>query len=167
MHELDTVSVKGFKSIASIENLQLGAINVVIGPNGSGKSNFIGVFSFLHAIRNGRLQDYVIKAGGADKVLHFGAKVTKTLEIGISFQNERNQYSIHLEPTDADEIVPNLEVVYFWDKRHPRRYNEAIAQSARRLASARGKRHRLRVTCASTLTGGVCITFTIPAPRHR
>ena len=43
MPELDTISVKGFKSIASIEKLQLGAINVVIGPNGSAKSNFIGV----------------------------------------------------------------------------------------------------------------------------
>ena len=44
MPELDTITVKGFKSIASIEKLKLGAINVLIGPNGSGKSNFIGVF---------------------------------------------------------------------------------------------------------------------------
>ena len=64
MPELDTITVKGFKSIASIEKLKLGAINVVIGPNGSGKSNFIGVFAFLHAVRAGHLQDYVIKSGG-------------------------------------------------------------------------------------------------------
>ena len=76
MPELETITVKGFKSIASIEKLKLGAINVLIGPNGSGKSNFIGVFSFLHAIREGQLQDYVARAGGADKVLHFGSKVT-------------------------------------------------------------------------------------------
>ncbi|MHB1621010.1 MAG: AAA family ATPase [Sulfuricella sp.] len=120
MPELDTISVKGFKSIASIEKLKLGAINVVIGPNGSGKSNFIGVFSFLHAIREGHLQDYVIKAGGADKVLHFGAKVTKTLQIRVSFQNERNQYEIDLEPTNADELVPQTEWAYFWNKaRYP------------------------------------------------
>src|ERR1700733_10573552 len=91
---LDYVTVKGFKSIASVEKLVLRAVNVVIGPNGSGKSNFIGVFSFLHAIREGRLQDYVIKAGGADKVLHFGSKVTQKLEIGISFQEGVNQYEI-------------------------------------------------------------------------
>jgi predicted ATPase len=71
MSELDTITVKGYRSIAAIENLKLGAINVVVGPNGSGKSNFISVFSFLNAIREGRLQDYVKKAGGADKVLHF------------------------------------------------------------------------------------------------
>lgn len=50
MPELDTITVKGFKSIASVENLKLRAVNVVVGPNGSGKSNFIGVFSFLHAL---------------------------------------------------------------------------------------------------------------------
>ena len=41
MPELDTITVRGFRSIASLEKLKLGAINVVIGPNGSGKSNFI------------------------------------------------------------------------------------------------------------------------------
>lgn len=116
MPALNTISVKGFKSIASIEKLKLGAINVVIGPNGSGKSNFIGVFSFLHAIREGRLQDYVIKAGGADKVLHFGAKVTKQLQIRISFLDETNQYEINLEPTSADELVPQTEWAYYWNK---------------------------------------------------
>jgi predicted ATPase len=120
MPELNTITVKGFKSIASIEELKLGPINVVIGPNGSGKSNFIGVFSFLHAIREGHLQDYVAKAGGAEKVLHFGSKVTSELQIHISFQEGRNQYSLALQPTDADELIPKTERVYFWDKqRHP------------------------------------------------
>lgn len=116
MPELDTITVKGFKSIASIEKLKLGAINVVIGPNGSGKSNFIGVFSFLHAIREGRLQDYVIKAGGAEKVLHFGSKVTKELHVRISFQDGQNEYEIGLQPTDADELIQQSERVYFWNK---------------------------------------------------
>ncbi|HPU81041.1 AAA family ATPase [Accumulibacter sp.] len=133
MPELETITVKGFKSIAAVENLKLGAINVVIGPNGSGKSNFIGVFAFLHAIRDGRLQDYVIKAGGADKVLHFGSKQTQKLQIRIAFRNERNQYDIDLEPTDADELVPSSEVVYFWDKaRYPQQpYNEVIARAGK------------------------------------
>ncbi len=122
MSELDTISVKGFKSIASIEKLELGAVNVLIGPNGSGKSNFISVFSFLHAIKEGHLQDYVIKAGGADKVLHFGAKVTQELQIHISFRGGLNQYKIKLQPTDADELVPQSETVYYWDKsRFPNR----------------------------------------------
>ena len=115
MPELDTITIKGFKSIASVEKLKLGAINVVIGPNGSGKSNFIGVFAFLHALREGHLQDYVIKAGGADKVLHFGAKVTQKLHIRVSFKNSPVEYEIELEPTDADELVPQSETLYFWN----------------------------------------------------
>lgn len=139
MPELETITIKGFKSIASIEQLKLGAINVVIGPNGSGKSNFIGVFSFLNAIREGRLQDYVIKAGGADKVLHFGSKVTQKLQIRIAFENERNQYSLHLEPTNADELVPSFEAVYFWDKvNYPQPYSEVI-QRAGKEAGISGK----------------------------
>jgi hypothetical protein len=74
---LDYITIQGFKSIASIEKLRLGPVNVLIGPNGSGKSNFIGVFAFLHAIREGKLRDYVTAAGGAERVLHFGSKTTK------------------------------------------------------------------------------------------
>lgn len=129
MPELDSITVRGFRSIASIENLKLGPINVVIGPNGSGKSNFIAIFSFLHAIREGRLQDYVLKAGGADKVLHFGSKVTKQLHFHISFQDDRNQYKIDLQPTEADELVPQNETVYFWDKsRYPAPYTDPLVR---------------------------------------
>lgn len=49
-------------------------------------------------------------------MLHFGAKQARKIEIGIVFRNERNQYAIDLEPTDGDELVPSLEVVYFWDR---------------------------------------------------
>lgn len=130
MPELTTVTVKGFKSIASIENLRLGAINVLIGPNGSGKSNFIGVFTFLNAIRAGRLQDYVVKAGGADRVLHFGAQVTGSLHIHVSFQEGRNQYEIELQPTAADELIPQNETVYYLDKsKYPDRpYATAVSR---------------------------------------
>ncbi len=117
MPELDTITVKGFKSIASMDKLKLGPINVLVGPNGSGKSNFIGVFSFLHSLREGRLRDYVIKAGGADKVLHFGSKVTAELNLHISFQEGVNQYDIALQPTEADELYPSQELAYFWDKK--------------------------------------------------
>jgi predicted ATPase len=120
MPELDYITVKGFKSIASIEKLKLGAINVVIGPNGSGKSNFIGVFAFMHAVREGHLQEYVIKAGGAEKVLHFGSKVSKQIHLHVSFRDGVNQYELDLTPTAQDELVPAGEMVYFWDKaRYP------------------------------------------------
>ncbi len=129
--ELDYITVKGFKSFASIEKLPLQPINVVIGPNGSGKSNFIGVFAFLNAIREGRMQDYVTKAGGADKVLHFGSKTTRLIEIQISFQEGVNQYKIELAPAPGDQLYPAGETVLFWDKRYPKPYDQELIPHGR------------------------------------
>lgn len=114
MAELDYITIKGFKSISNVEKLEMRSINIVIGPNGSGKSNFIGVFAFLNAIRDGKLKDYVAKAGGADKVLHFGSKTTPRMKLHLSFEEEVNQYSLDLEPTDSGELYRSSEYVYFW-----------------------------------------------------
>ena len=131
MLELDYITVRGFKSIASIEKLRLGAINVLIGPNGSGKSNFIGAVSFLNAIRSGGLQDYVVRAGGADKILHYGARETDEVYIGISFQEGINGYEISLQPAGADELLPWSETVHYWDKlRYPERPYSLILERA-------------------------------------
>ena len=102
---LDYITVKGFRSIKSIEKLELGPLTVLIGANGSGKSNFVGVFSFLNALREGRLKEYVLRAGGAEKVLHYGSRVTEHLEIHISIGGGQAKYWIKLVPTGADELV--------------------------------------------------------------
>ena len=129
MPELDTITIEGFKSIKSVSELKLGNVNVIIGSNGSGKSNFIGVFSFLHAIREGHLQEYVAKANGADQILHFGSKQTPSLRIHVSFENEQNQYEIKLIPTDADELIPMSEHAYFWDRAHyPKPYDDSLTK---------------------------------------
>ena len=109
MSTLDWITVKGFKSIKSVEELELRPINVLIGANGAGKSNFIDVFSFLKAIRLGELKDYVMRAGGAEKILHFGSKTTQQLSIGISFEKEKREYNIVLAPDDADGMFPSEE----------------------------------------------------------
>ncbi len=116
MAELDTITVRGFKSIAALDKVQLRPINILIGPNGSGKSNFIGIFAFLNAIRQGHLEEYVIRAGGAEKILHFGSKKTESLRIHISFADGRYQYQIDLHPTENDGLLPFKETVYFWDR---------------------------------------------------
>jgi predicted ATPase len=125
---LDYISIKGFKSIASLDKLPLKPVNVLIGPNGSGKSNFIGLFAFLHAIREGCLRDYVTRAGGAEKLLHFGSKTTKELQIHLSFSNEVNQYELTLSPTEDDGLYPSSETISFWDKaRYPKPFNDYLS----------------------------------------
>ena len=122
MSKLDYITVRGFKSIASIDEEKLGPLTVLIGPNGSGKSNFLGVFSLLNALRQGRLREYVAKAGGADNVLHFGSQVTDGLHIHIAFRSEINrneQYEITLDPNGADELIPVSEYVRSWNQSCP------------------------------------------------
>jgi predicted ATPase len=123
---LDYITVKGFKSIASIEKLALRKINVVIGANGSGKSNFIGVFEFLHEIREGRFWNYVTEAGGAERVLHFGSKTTREIYFDLSFA--KGYYKLRLRPTADDELYvdeleapsgarsPESEAGWGWDR---------------------------------------------------
>ena len=108
MATLDRISVSGFKSLAAVE-VDLRPINVLIGANGSGKSNFLGVFEFLAAIGAGRLYDYVARAGGADKLLHFGSRTTPVLSIRVSFGPGTHPYGIDLEADDADGLYPSKD----------------------------------------------------------
>ncbi len=137
MSRLDHITVRGFKSIEYIDKLEIGPLTVLIGPNGSGKTNFVGVFSFLNAVREGRLQEYVVKAGGADKVLHFGSQATRRLHVRMSFQGGVNQYEIDFEPNGADELIVVSENGYFWDRQCPRPYGLALGTAGREAAIRR------------------------------
>lgn len=108
---LDAITIRGFRSIASVEELKLRPINVLIGANGSGKSNFLGVFAFLKEIREGRLQDYVARQGGADRILYFGAKVTPRLEFRLS--TGASGYRLSLAVTAEDRLYPVDERVSY------------------------------------------------------
>ena len=96
----------------SVEGLAIRPINVLIGANGSGKSNFLGVFKLLQVIRAGRLENYVARAGGADRILHFGSKVTEMVAIDVTFGDRLPQYEIELDATDDDRMLPSEEVLY-------------------------------------------------------
>ena len=129
--ELNWIEVSGFKSIAATGKVTLGPINLIIGPNGSGKSNFIGAFSFLQALKEGRLYDYVRTAGGADELLHFGAKSTQEIKITLSFCDEVNGYQLTLKADINDNLFPLHEETTFWDKtRYPGPYSEQISAMA-------------------------------------
>ena len=131
---LDKISVQGFKSIASIKDLDLGRMNILIGSNGSGKSNFIGVFSFLHAIREGRLRDTVTAAGGAERLLHFGSKITHAMSFHLSFSGGINEYRLKLLPTADDGLFPSSETAHYWEPSNhatPMRHDLAARENGR------------------------------------
>ena len=129
MAELDYITIKGFKSLKTVEELKLGSCNVVIGANGSGKSKFIEAFSFLKQIREGRFQEYAEHAGGADNILFLGSKETGELFFKLSFQDGLNGYEIRLKPTDEEKLSVVDEEVQFWDKTYPTPYRKGLPRA--------------------------------------
>lgn len=54
---LKNFSVRSFKSLEVVDDLELGVINVFVGPNGAGKSNFLEAIGVIAAAANGRVDD--------------------------------------------------------------------------------------------------------------
>lgn len=132
MRRLSEVTVEGYKSIAR-QTLALNRLNVLIGGNGVGKSNFIGVFRFLRDIHEGRLQEAVAEAAGADRLLHFGRKRTPELMIRAVFCEEGapllTGYGLRLKPDESDSLFFAEEWVEFHDSaKHPRPYSDGLGQ---------------------------------------
>ena len=61
MSKIDTLIIKGFKSIRDMNELKLNNLNILIGANGVGKSNFVSYFRMLHELVEGRLQLWTSK----------------------------------------------------------------------------------------------------------
>lgn len=108
MPTLDNITIRGFKSIKAIEQLKLNPINVLIGANGSGKSNFLEVFSLVRDTVDGRLRQFVARAGGAERVLHFGSRTTGDINIVVTF-DDGNWYRLTLEPMDFEDRLALVE----------------------------------------------------------
>jgi predicted ATPase len=99
-----SITIEGFKSIRSIEDLYLRPINLLIGSNGSGKSNFLEAFILLGAANSGELDSYVVRYGGADKLLHFGSKVTQKIYILVESSSAFNLIA-HCILTENDSLA--------------------------------------------------------------
>lgn len=102
MADIASISIRGYKSIRDA-HVELRKLNVLIGPNGSGKSNFIGVFSLLRACRERELEEYVARAGGAERLLHFGSKTTQKIAVNVALMAPM-QYLLLLVASEGDRL---------------------------------------------------------------
>lgn len=116
MTQIDTLTVKGFKSIANLEKFALRSLNVLIGANGAGKSNFIGLFRFLAAVVGDNFPVEVQKWGGPEALLHYGRKVTPQMDLEIQFTPTQswnaqfeNGYRLTLQATQDNRLIFSRE----------------------------------------------------------
>lgn len=114
-NQLNKLTIKGFKSIRSLEDFELKSLNVLIGANGAGKSNFIDFFRLLRAmlelplpeLDSSNLKSYIADSGGSDDFLFNGPKVTKKIEAEMYFGP--NGYRFQLSPTADEAFTINKE----------------------------------------------------------
>jgi predicted ATPase len=116
---LDNLTIKGFKSILSLDDFKLNKVNVLIGGNGVGKSNFIDFFRMLRAmmeltlpgLSSASLQAYIADGGGSDDFLFNGPKITEQIEVETRFGS--NGYRFKLAPTSDEKFIINDEARYY------------------------------------------------------
>ena len=116
MNQIQKLTVKGFKSIKTLDAFELRPMNVLIGANGAGKSNFIGLFRFLASVVGDNFAVEVQKWGGPEALLHYGSKETPKMDLEIQFSpnmgfNEsfKNGYHVTLEATQDNRLIFSCE----------------------------------------------------------
>ena len=108
-NRLDRITIRGFKTIAALENFEPRALTALIGPNGVGKSNFIAFFRMMSwALADpDNLRFFVSERGGASKLLHDGPSRTREIEAELTIRTDagENQYNFRLFYAADDQLI--------------------------------------------------------------
>ncbi len=99
MPHVEHISIKGFKSIQSLYRFEIKPLNVLIGANGTGKSNLLSLLNkMISSFSRKQLQLFIRGECGPDAILFGGRKITSTLDVSLSFENNRYVYDSSLKP---------------------------------------------------------------------
>ena len=108
-NRLDSITLKGFKTIQELKDFKPRPLTVLIGPNGAGKSNFISFFRMMSWALSDpdHLQLYVSQQGGASTLLHDGPAKTREIETELTIQTDagENQYAFRLFYVAGDTLI--------------------------------------------------------------
>ena len=118
---IESVRIRGFRSLADVELSNLQNATVLIGANGSGKSNFIRFFEMMSwMLRSRRLGEFVERYGGADDQLYGGNSVTPRMvgELALRTDKGRNDYRFALSYAHPDRFIFTEEAYRFSSDRY-------------------------------------------------
>ena len=106
---IESVRIRGFRSLADVKLSELPRAAVLIGANGSGKSNFVRFFELLTwMLGSRRLGEFIERQrGGADDQLFGGNRLTPRLEAGVALRTDsgRNDYRFALTHAHPDRFL--------------------------------------------------------------
>ncbi|MFZ9752452.1 MAG: AAA family ATPase [Cyanobium sp.] len=88
---IQEIHVAGFCSLKEV-CLEPGRLTVLIGPNGAGKSNVLQVLRLIPLLRTRSLQRYVADHGFGAALLHYGAKTTEAIDLGVVLRDQGTTY---------------------------------------------------------------------------
>ena len=117
--KIDSISIKGFRSLADVSVSGLPDMAVMIGANGSGKSNIIKFFEMLlWMLRSRRLAEFVARQGGADDQLFGGSKRTSRVKASVGLRSGADEcnYSFSLAHAQEDRLVFTNESLKWGNK---------------------------------------------------
>ncbi len=111
MVAISNLTIEGFKSFQCLERLELGPLNVLIGANGSGKSNFLAAFELLAKACSARqISFHVGQAAGADRLLHYGPKVTRRIRFKVNFKDGQADFTLLLRHAAENTLLAHLQI---------------------------------------------------------
>lgn len=112
MFGIREISIEGFRSIAAIKGLKLRPINILIGANGSGKSNFLEALMLLRTahLSMSHTRNFVQRSGGADRLLHFGSKLTPKINFKVRFNDKSDDIGVEMQYGAVDELYPLVSI---------------------------------------------------------
>lgn len=121
-NRIESIRIKGFRSLADVEIEHLPRLAVLIGANGSGKSNVIRFFEMMNwMVRARRLAEFVERHGGAGDQLFGGSKCSPRMEAEVAMRTDagRNDYRFVLAHAHPDRFMFTEEAFRFSHKDRP------------------------------------------------
>jgi predicted ATPase len=111
--QLTSLRLAGWKSIRDAK-IELRPLNVLIGANGAGKSNLVSFFNLMNEMREHRLQIHIGTNGGAESLLHYGSKLTPTIEAELQFGTEEYpcNHFLRLVPAAGNTMIFEAEQLF-------------------------------------------------------
>ena len=155
---IESVHIRGFRSLADAKISGLADATVMIGANGSGKSNFMRFFEMLSwMLRSRQLGVFIERQGGADDQLHGGNRATPRLEADVSLRTAQglNDYGFALSYAHPDRFFFTEERFRFssnsFETPAPWQHLDSGQREATIVEAAQGSISSINPTTARTI----------------